>query len=164
VPDTNLPDQQPVPQLGRPDVDTYGIPESEEGLLPWRHVSQRMWQAHNYWVGTTRPDGRPHAVPVWGVWLEERFYFGGGPSTRKARNLAENPAIVVHLENGDDVVILEGVAEEIEDPEVLARVDDAYEAKYQIRHGPPIWMVRPLVVFAWDDFPGSTTRWVFDAA
>jgi general stress protein 26 len=164
VPDTNLPNQQPLPKPGCPDIGSSHIPKSEEGLLPWRHVSQRMRQAHNYWVGTTHPDGRPHAVPVWGVWLEERFYFGGGPDTRKARNLAENPAIVVHLENGDDVVILEGMAEEIDDPRVLERIDDAYEAKYQIRHGPPIWIVRPREVSAWDDFPGSVTRWVFDEA
>ena len=79
----------------------------------------------NYWVATVRPDGRLHAVPVWGVWLNGTFHFGGGRRTRKARNLAVNP----RLESGDDVVILDGVAEEITDPSLLVCIDDAYEAK-----------------------------------
>jgi hypothetical protein len=42
--------------------------------------------------------------------------FGSGPQTRKVRNLSENPHVAVHPES-DDVVILEGVAEMITDPD-----------------------------------------------
>jgi hypothetical protein len=101
-------------------------------------------------------------VPVWGVWLDETFHFGGGRDTRKARNLAANPEVVVHTESGDDVVILEGIAEEITEPSLLARIDDAYEAKYGIRHGRPVWALRPRVAFAWSKFPEDATRWLFD--
>ena len=38
-----------------------------------------MSKAHNYWVSTTRPDGRPHVMPVWGVWIEE-ILFRDGPA------------------------------------------------------------------------------------
>ena len=53
--------------------------------------------------------------------------------------------------------------------EVLARalvkpLDDAYEAKYQMRHGIPFWVLRPRVAFAWSDFPNNATRWRFTEA
>jgi hypothetical protein len=96
-------------------------------MLPWSHVRERMSVARNYWLATVRPDGRPHSVPVWGVWVEDSLHFGGGRSTRKARNLAANPNVVAHSESGEDVVILEGVAEEVTDPALQERIDDAYE-------------------------------------
>ena len=118
------------PEPGRLQTEeSYGVPESEESMLPWSYVEERMSGPRNYWVATVRPDGRPHAVPVWGVWLDGTFHFGGGRRTRKARNVAVNPHLVVYLESGDDVVILDGVAEEITDPLLLLRIDDACEAK-----------------------------------
>lgn len=88
--------------------------------------------AINYWIGTTRPDGRPHAVPVWGVWLDEDFYFEGGPDTRRGRNLAANPAVGIHVERGDEVAILEGTVEQIAGPDqaLADNLVEAFDAKY----------------------------------
>jgi hypothetical protein len=153
------------PQVGRPYVahPEYGIPTSIEGTLPWSHVGERMAKARNYWIGTIHPEGRPHVMPVWGVWVDDTLYFGGGPDTRWSRNLAANPQVAVHLESGDDVIIVEGSVDRITDPKhpLLPRIDDAYEAKYQMRHGIPLWVLRPRVVFAWSKFPDNTTRWRF---
>ena len=88
----------------------YGMPKSKRGLLPWQHVSERMAAARYYWISTVDPDGRPHATPVDGLWLDDLLYFGGSPTTRRNRNLALNPATCVHLESGIDVVILHGDA------------------------------------------------------
>lgn len=158
------------PRRQRPSFpDGYGISRQEEGMLSWEWLSQRMEEARNYWVGTTRPDGRPHSMPVWGVWVDESLYFGTGPDTRKARNLAKSPAMLIHLESGDEVVILEGEAQVTEDPAVLARVDDAYEAKYQMRAVSQIkssvwYTLRPRIALAWTEkeFPANATRWVFE--
>ncbi len=152
---------QPTPS--RPYVPGYGIPESIEGVLPWSHVTERLEKARNYWVATTRPDGRPHAVPVWGVWVDGVLYFGGGPDTRWSRNLAADPRVAVHLESGDDVVILEGTVDRITDPSDprVTRIDDRYEAKYKMRHGIPLWVLQPHVAFAWSAFPSNATRWFF---
>lgn len=150
----------------RPHIRDYGIPETVDDLLPWGFVVERMASARNYWVSTTRPDGRPHAVPVWGVWVDETFFHGGGPATRKARNLQANPHVSVHLESGDDVVIIEGavtkLTEENGDPDLLRRIDDAYEDKYDMRHGTPIWALRPRVAFGWSEYPTNVTRWTFE--
>ncbi len=159
------------PRAGRPGMaEGYGVSSGEEGLLTWDHVRQRMIDSRNYWIGTTRPDGRPHAAPVWGVWLDDSFFFGTDPHSRKARNLRANPEVVVHLESGDDCVILEGVVEEESDPGLRRRVGEAYAAKYGLDAlggaedgGPPVYVLRPRVGFAWleSSFPETATRWRF---
>ena len=102
----------------RPYAAGYGIRSDDEGMLSWRFVDERMAGARTYWVATTRPDGRPHVAPVHGLWLDGTFYFGGDPRSRKSRNLAANPNVAVHPEGDDgDVVILEGVAEAVSDPD-----------------------------------------------
>lgn len=152
-------------RASRPHVPEYGIPEHREGLLPWLFALERLAPARNYWIATTRSDGRPHAVPVWGVLVDGEVFFGGGPQTVWARNLSRSPQIVLHLESGDEVVILEGTAErhteENTSADLLTRIDDAYEAKYDIRHGTPVWRLVPRVGFAWSRFPDDTTRWTF---
>jgi hypothetical protein len=163
------------PTPGRPHLPRdYGVPTSGEGLLPWSHATERLERAVNYWVGTTRPDGRPHATPIWGVWLDGTLYFDGSPETRRGRNLAANPSVVVHLESGSDVVILEGAAHQIAGPDRLLalRLAEAYSAKYAAlgyAPGPDTWnagglyAVRPHTAFAWTSFPQDMTRWRFSA-
>jgi nitroimidazol reductase NimA-like FMN-containing flavoprotein (pyridoxamine 5'-phosphate oxidase superfamily) len=159
-----------IPTPDRPHMPGYGISDDHEDLLPWSWVVERMEQARNYWICSTRPDGRPHAAPVWGVWLDGTFYFSTGRRSRKARNLATNPAVVVHLESGDETVIFEGVAEAITDwdAETAARYADTYDRKYNFRPDPrdaasPTYALRPRVAFAWTEreFPKSPTRWRF---
>ena len=62
----------------------YGTPTV---TLSWEEVDERLTSALHYWLVTTRPDGRPHVVPVDGMWLEGACYFGGDPATMHARNL-----------------------------------------------------------------------------
>jgi hypothetical protein len=147
----------------RPHVPEYGIPKSEKGTLSWAHVTERLERSRNYWIVTTDDSGQPHSVPTWGVWLDDTLYFGGGPHTRWSRNLAANPNVAVHLESGDDVVILEGRVGRITDPKdpMVVRIDDAYEPKYEMRHGIPFWVLRPRLVLAWSNFPKDATRWRF---
>ncbi len=97
--------------------------------LPWKWATERLTRARNYWIATTRPNGQPHSRPVWGVWLDDTFYFSTG--SLAAQNLASNPAITVHLESGSEVVIIEGVAEQITDVSLLEQVIGMYNAKYR---------------------------------
>ncbi len=71
------------PKAGRPRIPReYGVTSDKKGLLPWSHVNERMTKAMQYWVCTVSPEGRPHATPVDGLWLDGRLYFGGSPKTR----------------------------------------------------------------------------------
>ena len=150
------------PHRSTPDTeDSYGIPDGD-GELDWPFVAARLRDQHTFWLATTRPDGHPHTRPVWGVYVDGAFHCGGGERTRWVRNLGANPAVSVHSESGTEVVILEGRAERVTDDATQERVDDAYEEKYGIRHGPPVFAVRPERAFAWADFPADATRWTFE--
>ena len=146
----------------------YGIPKDKKGMLPWSHVTERMTEANYYWICTVSPDGRPYATPVDGLWLDDKLYFGGSPKTRRNRNLAENSAVCVHLENGIDVVILHGEALELRAPErsLANRLSEASQKKYGYGPKPEeyektegMYVFRPRVVLAWKQFPKDVTRW-----
>jgi len=147
----------------------YQAAAAGAGLLPWAHVVERLERELNYWIATTRPDGRPHVTPVWGVWVDEAFFFDGIFTARWARNLAANPAIAVHLESGADVVILDGSADDtIADAHVAARIVEAWSAKYGRLHPDPagrgMYRLRPRTVRAWRRFPDDATRWRFEGS
>lgn len=159
---TQLPDKPIVPPATRPRTQKeYGIPDDAPGLLEWAYVSRRMTEAKNYWVATVRPDGRLHAVPTWGIWYNETLYFGGGAKTVWSRNLAAHPYCAIHLENGSEAVIFEGRVARILDARVMEPIDEAYLAKYNMRHGPPVWVLQPHIVMAWQEYPTTATRWQF---
>jgi general stress protein 26 len=98
--------------------------------LPWSLAFERPSAARSYWICTTRADGRPHASPVGSPWLEDAVWFSTSRSSVKAQNLARGPAVTMHLDSGDEVVLLEGDVEEPDDAATLTRFADAYEAKY----------------------------------
>jgi nitroimidazol reductase NimA-like FMN-containing flavoprotein (pyridoxamine 5'-phosphate oxidase superfamily) len=159
------------PKASRPHMPGYGIldAESGKGLLPWSWAVARLAKAHNYFIATTRQNGRPHVMPVWGVWLDEAFYFSTGKQSRKARNLADNPHCVICPENAEESVILEGIAEEVFDKALYKEFAVAYEAKYQWNmegFAEPLYVVHPKVVFALietgEQFSSTATRWTFD--
>jgi nitroimidazol reductase NimA-like FMN-containing flavoprotein (pyridoxamine 5'-phosphate oxidase superfamily) len=159
----------PDPAADRPCMPGYGVLPADEGrgLLPWGWAEERLVAARNYWVSTVNDDGRPHAMPVWAVWLDGAVYFSTGRRTRKARNLARRPACVVSPESGAEAVVVEGSAEELADAVSLERVADAYRAKYGMGFPPeePVYRIRPRVVFGLvenaDEFAGAVTRWRF---
>jgi general stress protein 26 len=157
-------------RVGLPIVPpTYGLKPRKQ-YLPFSHAEERLTNAHNYWICTARPDGRPHSIPVWGFWLDGAFYFGTARDSRKARNLAHNPAVSIHLDSGDDVVILEGTAVEVDltDKAAVQPLDAASRVKYKmplmVTPEVVLYSVRPRVVLAWTekDFPNNATRWQFD--
>jgi PPOX class probable F420-dependent enzyme len=107
-------------------IDTFRT----RGFIPWNKIDNGLRAFRSIWISTTRPDGRPHAVPVWFIWDGRSLYFISARSLQKSKNLARQPWVVVHAGDGDDVIILEGLAETVTDREELNRVDAAYRAKY----------------------------------
>jgi hypothetical protein len=154
---------QPVAERPYIRHKEYGVPSDLDNLVLWDSVVARFTAERNYWVATSSPDGTPLARPVWGVFVDDTICFGGGPRTRWSRSLATNPKVSVHLEDGTRVVIAEGMVSRLTDAEDprLGPIDDAYEVKYEMRHGPPIWLLKPKIVLAWNDFPTDMTRFRF---
>jgi len=151
----------------------YGADQADV-LLTWEDVESRLIESLHYWVATTRPDGRPHVVPRWGVWLQERLWYDGSPDTVHARNLGPNPECVIHLESGSEVVIVEGTStasEPLSGP-LSERVSGEFARKYAPDYtpSPDSWsgetaggmrVVTPRRVLAWFDFPRDLTRFSF---
>ena len=104
-------------QSARPCRQVYGIPKAMKGSLSWDWAHDRLTNSHNYLITTVRPDGRPHTMVVWGIWLDNAYYFSTGSTTRKARNLAANPNCVVCNDNVEEAVIVEGQARQLAVPE-----------------------------------------------
>ena len=145
----------------------YGMPAGPKGLLPWAWAEQRLRTSHNYYVMTVRTDATPHAMPVWGIWVDDRFYFSTGAKSRKARNLAVNASCVICTENLAEAVVLEGTAAPMEDAARLSAIAPDYARKYKSftldpKMG-PIFEVVPKVVFGLREKTfKSTTRWTFE--
>jgi hypothetical protein len=151
-------------------VDGYGLggAPADGSALPWSQVVGWLTVSRNYWVSTTRADGRPHAMPVWGLWADAALWFSTDPTSIKGRNLQDRPDVVVHLESGDEVCILTGRAERVTDPDALATFDDRYDAKYDVRpssmgEAAGVFVLHPATALAWTeaDFATSATRFAF---
>ncbi|GAC1471000.1 MAG: pyridoxamine 5'-phosphate oxidase family protein [Chloroflexota bacterium] len=157
------------PTAGRPIAPpSYPFARSTAAMLPWSHAARRLEQAQNYWLASVRPDGRPHVTPLWGVWFDHVLFFDGAPATRWARNIAANPWVSLHLESGDDVVILEGLVDDVvTDTDVAVRIVAAWETKYGRLHPDPagsgVFRLRPRTARAWSDSSlKDGTRWTFE--
>ncbi|MEP7025063.1 MAG: pyridoxamine 5'-phosphate oxidase family protein [Actinomycetota bacterium] len=174
-----MPDRQPTDVT---NLDRYGNP-----VLPWSRPRDLL--AHGpkgpgvgFFLGTVRPEGRPHAAGVGAVWHDGDLYFSSGPGTRKARNLAANPACTISAQLAGMDLTLDGTAARETDPAVLEQVasiyreigwpaevaGDAFTAPYSApTAGPPPWHLyrftfHTVIGLATDDTqPSGATRWRF---
>jgi PPOX class probable F420-dependent enzyme len=152
----------------------YGLLGADQGtgLLPWAWAEEQLRSSRNYWLVSSWPDGRPHAMPVWGVWDGGALWFSSSRGSRKARNLTADPRCTVTTEDAGNPVVMEGVAELVTAPEALDRLLALENAKYDTDYSielldPEVnaaFRVRPQRVFALrqEDFTGSPTRWLFE--
>ena len=154
----------------------YGIAAATEGsgLLPWSWAAERLTRSRNYWVASVWPNGRPHTMPVWGMWDDAVLWFSSSADSRKTRNLAGDPRCCVTTEDAADPVVIEGTARIVTELALRQRVidlmNDKYTPAYDVDFLNPAKnatiQVRPLRVFGLrsGDFTGSPTRWTFTAA
>ena len=163
-----------VPKASRPYwPDTLEkSPEGTAGLKPWSWALERLDKSHNYWIATARTGSRPHLMLVWGIWWQDAFWFSTGPRTRKAKNIAADPHVVIGTEKADEAVILEGLTEEIKDRSVWKQLAQIYNSKYggdvesllTASEG-CVFRVKPQVAFGQDEhaenFSDAVTRWHF---
>lgn len=159
---------EPSPQDPALDPSYLGGAELGTDRPAWAEIRAKVADARSWWVCSTRVDGRPHAMPVWGVWIDDRPVFATGRATIKARNLLAGPAVTVHLESGDDVVIIEGRAVKVAFGDLPASLTDSYNQKYGTEldlddPGSVFFAIEMRRVFSWDEarFVETATRWQF---
>lgn len=168
MPTKKSPAKLKEPKATRPNIPEYGIVEKKTGMLPWKWAVDRISKSKQYWIATTRPDGAPHVMVIWGLWMDGAFWFSTGEKSRKARNLAENPRCVICSDDAEEAVIVEGRVEIVSHDATLKRLFSAYAKKYKMDisgMGSPIYRVRPTVAFGmWEKkFTQTATRWLFSA-
>ena len=90
----------------------YGVTQDPDGLLDWSWAEQRLLAERNFWFVTANAEGRPHSMPVWGVWMPEQERFGMccDIGARKARNIKANDQVVVTTTNSVECISIEGRA------------------------------------------------------
>lgn len=156
-------------------MSAYGVPEELDGALAWDWAEERLVPNLNYWLVTVDPAGRPHAMPVWGLWhrATERFWFSCDAGSRKARNLTSNPHVVVTTDDTVEVVSVEGIASAAAADLTIA---GAYAEKYEtdpvardelatfVASG-SMFVVEPLKAFGIierpEEFGTRATRWAW---
>jgi general stress protein 26 len=161
----------------------YGDPSAT--APPGGDIERLLTEAQLYWIITVRRDGRPHAVPLVGVWHDGAFAFCTGSEEQKQRNLDTNPRVAVTTgttgangwDSGKDLVV-EGAALRVTDGAALQALADAWFAKYgedwrfEVRGaefvelsnsgggtegGAWVYRVAPTKVIAFGDAHGQTT-------
>jgi len=154
----------------------YGVDNDQWKSLPWSWAAERLVANKNFWVVTVSGDGRPHALPVWGVWdgADQRFAFSCSPRARKARNLAANPRSVVMIDDTVECLSVEGRAEPVRDEARQEEWIGRYLAKYRpispdlsadfLRAHLMLEFVPEravAIIEREDEFSTRATRWVF---
>ena len=137
-----------------------GYVDNPTSILTWEYIGGRLSESKNYWMCSVRPDGSPHTVPRWGVFIHDRLYYDGSPETVHAKNILKNPRTSVHLENGDQALIAEGTAapHQKPNPELAGQLSNAFCAKYEkFGYAPNLnqWDEGGLYVFT----PGKVLAW-----
>ncbi len=97
-----------------------------------QHAEQRLRSEIIAWLTTVGSDGRPYTVPVWFLWDGKTVLIFSQPHKQKVRNLRKNARITLALDDtkqGEDVVIVEGTAELLDNPDISA-APPAYVEKY----------------------------------
>jgi general stress protein 26 len=155
----------------------YGDPDAT--ATAWAEASRQLASAELSWLSTVRPDGRPHVTPLLTVWHEGALHFCTGENERKARNLAENPQVVLttgtNARQGGLDLVVEGEALRVIDRDRLQALAVAWEQKYgsewhfDVEDGgfggaggtALVFRVEPATAFGFGKDPYSQTRWRF---
>ena len=168
-----------------PSATTNLDTTSDTDPLPWTRALDlldggALRDGAAAFLGTVRPDGRPHSARIGAAWYDGDAYFQTGPQTRKARNLEVNPACTLSASLTGIDLVFEGAAERIADRPTLEAVaavwreggwaaevsHDGVVAPYNAPGtGPPPWQVYRVVahtVFGVATAePHGATRWRF---
>src|ERR1700730_1277545 len=121
------------PVATRPYMPGYGIvgPDEGTGLLPWSWAAERLTSSHDYWLATVWPDGRPHVMPVWGVWQDGCVWVSSGQDSRNSKNLAATPRATSTTDDALQPVVVDGIVDQEVDGDAIALFAGWVNAKYE---------------------------------
>ena len=150
-----------------------GYADKPVSYLTWDWVAAQLRDSLHYWLCSVRPDGRPHVIPRWAVFVDGKIYYDGSSETRHNRNIEVNPNIAVHLESGTEAIILEGTSGPAgkPSPEFGKKLSQAYKKKYKALGYAPeprswdeggLYVFTPRQCIAWSKFNEDPTKFIFE--
>jgi hypothetical protein len=166
-------------------IETTNLDRYGNDALAWSRPRDLLAGATgldvSFFLGTTRPDGRPHAAGVGALWHDGDLFIVSGPGTRKSRNLAANPASTISVRLPGIDLVLEGEAARVTDRPTLEAVaalyrevggwpaeveGEAFTAPYSAPSaGPPPWHLYRFTFHTAIGVAGAepfgATRWRF---
>ena len=169
----------------RDPIETTNLDRYGDAELPWTRPHDALvaidpGETLTWFLGTVRPDGRPHAAGVGAMWFDGDVYFTSSPRARKAKNLAANPACTISVRLPGIDLVFEGEATRVTDRPTLDAVvaryqaggwpaeveGDAFTAPFSAPSaGPPPWFLYRLtfrtVFGVAGEEPNGATRWTF---
>jgi PPOX class probable F420-dependent enzyme len=140
--------------------------------VTWQSVVARLENERDYWLSTVASDGSPHVTPVWAAFVADDCYLYSERRTVKARNIAADPRVVLHLGDATDVVIVHGHLDDVGHPRDHDQVLITFASKYRLpddqaflpTHDPDfdvLYLLRPTRALMWKlaDYDASQSRW-----
>jgi hypothetical protein len=161
-----------TPKVTRPKFPK-GYADNPVSYVDWNWVAAQLTESKHYWLSSVRPNGTPHIVPRWAVYMDGKIYYDGSPETRHVRNIEANPNICVNLESGTEVIMLEGVSGAAGKPsaELATRLSAEYKRKYkELGYAPEpdswdgggLFVFTPRQCIAWTKFNENPTKFMFE--
>jgi len=165
------------PKITRPKFPK-GYADNPASYVAWDWVAEQLASAKHYWLCSVRPpstnaQGRPHVVPRWGVFIDNKFYYDGSPETRHSQNIAKNSNVALHLESGEKAIIMEGTSQPAEkpNPDFAKQLAKAISGKYSALGYSPeptqwdeggLFVFTPRQCIAWSSFTENPTKFIFE--
>ncbi|HMD80275.1 MAG TPA: pyridoxamine 5'-phosphate oxidase family protein [Anaerolineales bacterium] len=159
------------PKITRPKFPK-GYVDKPASFLTWDWVAAQLTESKHYWLCSVRPNGHPHVVPRWCVYVDGKIYYDGSPETRHARNIELNPNVSLHLESGSEAIIMEGIAEAAGKPsrELGKKISEAYKKYKEFGYAPKpnswdgggLFVFTPRQCIAWSNFTENPTKFLFE--
>ena len=173
----------PTTQIDRRTAaETRALIPDQGDAAAWEDARKRLETPEmyrTYWLTTLHDDGRPHAMPILGLWIDGVFYFLTSEASRKGENLARDGRCVVTVSVTSLPALdisAEGSAVRVTDSQTLRRVVEAYgeqlhwpltleedrvDGSNAPTAGPPpyaIWSMTPTTVFGLPGVAGTNEK------
>jgi PPOX class probable F420-dependent enzyme len=103
--------------------------------LTAEEVDQFLMEQRTIRLATATPQGQPHVVPLWFVWVDHTVFMNSTLGNVTVRNVRRNPAAAGSIDDGDTYdhlrgVLVQGRVERADDDPRLDTVMHRWSEKY----------------------------------
>lgn len=94
-----------------------------------KEIEELLSKEEICYIATSRPDGRPHVMPIWFIYHEGKIWFETDTTTVKFKNIQHNNRVMVVF-GGKSTYIVEGSVKWCKENELPFPIRKMYWDKY----------------------------------